>query len=100
MVVNWVTVSSLATAGGTLVLAIATFSAGRSANRADRPAGGNPPGGLRPLLFPSRLDAPTQKIRWVDNPSAHVEGGRASIESVDGVLYMRCRCAMWAPASP
>jgi hypothetical protein len=88
MSVDWVTVSSLATAGGTLVLAIATFSAVRSANRAARTAERNLQVGLRPVLFQSRFDDPVQKIRWVDNHSAHLEGGRAHIEAVDGVLYM------------
>ena len=43
---DWVTISSLATAAGTLVLAVATFASGRSANRTARvaeifvPAGG------------------------------------------------------------
>jgi hypothetical protein len=88
MSVPWVTVSSLATAGGTLVLAIATFSAVRSANRAARTAERNLQVGLRPVLFQSRFDDPMQKIRWVDNHSAHLEGGRAHVEAVDGVLYM------------
>jgi hypothetical protein len=35
---DWVTISSLATAGGTLVLAVATFSSVRSANRSARVA--------------------------------------------------------------
>lgn len=85
---DWVTISSLATAGGTLVLAVATFSAVRSANRAARTAERNLQVGLRPVLFQSRLDDPVQKIRWVDNHYARVEGGRASIESANGVLYM------------
>jgi hypothetical protein len=85
---DWVTISSLATAGGTLVLAIATFSAVRSANRAARTAERNLQVGLRPVLFQSRRDDPTQKIRWADNHWAHVDGGRASIESVDGVVYL------------
>ena len=33
---DWVTASSLATAGGTLVLAVATFAAVRSSNRSAR----------------------------------------------------------------
>jgi hypothetical protein len=88
MSVDWVTVSSLATAGGTLVLAIATFSAVRSANRAARTAERNLQVGLRPVLFQSRFDDPMQKVRWVDNHYAHLEGGRAHIEAVDGVLYL------------
>ena len=35
---DWVTISSLATAGGTLVLAVATFSSVKSANRSARVA--------------------------------------------------------------
>ena len=35
---DWVTISALATAGGTLVLALATFASVRSANRAARVA--------------------------------------------------------------
>jgi len=35
---DWVTISSLATAGGTLVLAAGTFASVRSANRASRVA--------------------------------------------------------------
>ncbi len=35
---DWVTISSLATAGGTLVLAVATFGSVRSANRTARVA--------------------------------------------------------------
>jgi hypothetical protein len=34
---DWTTISSLATAGGTLVLALATFASVRSANRAVSP---------------------------------------------------------------
>ncbi len=33
---DWVTISSLATAGGTLVLAVATFSSVKSADRSAR----------------------------------------------------------------
>ena len=85
---DWVIISSLATAGGTLVLAAATFSAVRSANRAARTSERSFLVALRPVLFQSRRDDPTQKIRWVDNHWAHVEGGQASVESVDGVVYL------------
>ncbi|MEA2566654.1 MAG: hypothetical protein QOD49_1831 [Actinomycetota bacterium] len=85
---DWVTISSLATAGGTLVLAIATFSAVRSANRAARTSERSFLVALRPVLFQSRRDDPTQKIRWVDNHYARVDGGQASIENVDGVMYL------------
>src|ERR1700736_1391644 len=85
---DWVTISSLATAGGTLVLAAATFAAVRSANRAARNAERALLVGLRPVLFSSRLDDPLQKIRWVDDHWATLGGGRAVLEDVDGVIYM------------
>ena len=46
---DWATISSLATAGGTLVLAVATFASVRSANRAARAAEESLLDGLRPL---------------------------------------------------
>ncbi|MGH2717283.1 MAG: hypothetical protein ACRDJU_01730 [Actinomycetota bacterium] len=88
MSTDWATASSLATAGGTLVLAIATFSAIRSANVAARTAERTLLAGLRPVLFPSRLSDPAQEIRWGDNHAATLEGGRSSVEHVDGVVYL------------
>jgi hypothetical protein len=85
---DWATIATLATAGGTLVLAAATFASVRSANRAARTAERALELGLRPLLMPSRLEDPTQKVRWVDEHLAHLEGGRASVEVVDGNIYM------------
>jgi hypothetical protein len=65
-VADWVTISALATAGGTLILAVATFASVRSANRAARAAERALLAGLRPVLMPSRLQDPEQKILWVD----------------------------------
>jgi hypothetical protein len=84
---DWTTISALATAGGTLVLAVATFSSVRSANRAARTAERAYLARLRPVLFPSRPEDPDQKIRWGDGHWAHVPGGRALVEPVDGVVY-------------
>lgn len=86
--VDWSTFSSLATAAGTLVLAVATFSAIRSANTSARTAERTLLAGLRPVLFPSRLTDPAQEIRWGDNHAAVLEGGRSSVEHVDGVIYL------------
>lgn len=61
---DWVTISSLATAGGTLVLAVATFSSVRSANRSARVAELSLLTGLRPVLTPSREDDPVQHVRF------------------------------------
>lgn len=59
---SWQTASSLATGAGTLVLAIATFASVRSANRAARVAEIALQVRLRPLLVPSRLQDPEQKV--------------------------------------
>ncbi len=59
--IDWVTVSALATADGTLVLAVATFASLRSANRAARAAERSLLAGLRPLLMPSRLQDPRDR---------------------------------------
>ena len=48
---DWATISSLATAGGTLVLAMATFASVRSANQSARVAERSLLVGLRPVLF-------------------------------------------------
>ena len=85
---DWATVSALATAGGTLVLAIATFASVRSANRAARTAERALQVGMRPLLGSSRLTDGDIKMSWIDDHRAHVGGGRASIEIVDGRIYL------------
>jgi hypothetical protein len=85
---DWATISALATAGGTLVLAVATFASVRSANRSARIAERSFQVGLRPLVMPSRLEDPMQKIRWLDEHWAHVDGGRASVEVADGNIYL------------
>jgi hypothetical protein len=85
---DWVTISALATAGGTMVLAVATFSSVRSANRAARSAERALQVGLRPVLFSSRLQDPDQKIRWMGDHWARLRGGGAVIECVEGVLYL------------
>jgi hypothetical protein len=86
--VDWVVVSSLATAGGTLVLAIATFASVRSANRAARTAERAYQIGMRPLLGASRLTDADLKMSWVDRHHARVGGGRASIEIDDDRIYL------------
>jgi hypothetical protein len=88
MATDWVTISALATAGGTMVLGIATFASVRSANRAARIAEQALLLGQRPLVMPSRLDDPPEKIMWGDEHWAKVEGGRASVEAVDGNVYL------------
>jgi hypothetical protein len=84
---NWVTISSLATAGGTLVLAIATFASVRSSNRSARIAELSVMASLRPLLMPSRLDDAVQKIGFQDGKWIPVPGGSAVAEATDEAVY-------------
>jgi hypothetical protein len=85
---NWTTAATFATAIGTLVLAIATFAAVRSANRSARIAEAAFEVGLRPVLVTSRLEDPLQKVRWVDDHWAAIAGSQASAEFVDGNIYL------------
>jgi hypothetical protein len=85
---DWVTISALATAGGTLVLAGATFASVRSANRAARVAERSLLAGLRPLLMPSRLDDPPQKIGFADEKWLVADGGGAAAEATDRAVYL------------
>jgi hypothetical protein len=84
---DWVTISALATAGGTLVLARATFASVRSANRAARVAERSLLAGLRPLLVPSRFDDPPQKVNFVDDKWVVAEGGRGVAEVGETAIY-------------
>lgn len=85
---NLTTYAELATAGGTLVLAISTFSAVRSANRAARVAERALMVGLRPLLVPSRLDDGAQKIFYGDGKFQYIQGGRGAAEVEAGNVYL------------
>ena len=85
---DWSTVAQLATAAGTLVLALATFVAVRAANRAARVSEYSMQIGIRPLLMPSRLTDPEQKIMWGDEHWAKLGGSGAVLEEVGDVLYL------------
>ncbi len=85
---DWVTISALATAVGTLVLALATFASVRSAQRAARVAERSLLEGLRPLLLGSKLDDPPQKIGFVDDKWFLAEGGRGIAEVGDSAVYL------------
>src|SRR6266702_2253917 len=101
-VTEWATVASLATAVGTLVLAIATFASVRSANysahAADRAARvaeqtariaeRSLMAAERPLLMSSRLQDPEQKIQFLEGRFVRVDGGAATLQVADGVVYM------------
>jgi hypothetical protein len=86
--VDWVTISALATAAGTLVLAIATFASVRSANRAARVAEQSLLVAIRPLLMPTRVDDPVQKVGFADQKWLHVPGGSSVAEVTDEAVYL------------
>jgi len=81
---DWATIASLATAGGTLVLAVSTFASVKSANRAARAAERSLLAGLRPLLMPSRLQDADQKILFGDGRWIHAPGGGGAAEVAAG----------------
>ncbi len=85
---DWATWSSLATAGGTLVLAVATFASVRSGNRSARIAEQALQEQRRPLFVQSRQEDPNQKIMFGDSHWVTVEGSRGVAEYVDGVVYL------------
>jgi hypothetical protein len=86
--VDWVTISSLATAGGTLVLAVATFQSVRSANRAARVAEQSLLAGIRPLLIPSHLEDPPLKVGYADDHFVRVPGGGGIAELTGDAIYL------------
>ena len=85
---DWVAVSSIATAGATLVLAFATFASVRSANRAARAAERSLLAGLRPVLMPSRPEDPPQKVGFMDDKWFHVPGSGGIAEATDEAIYL------------
>jgi hypothetical protein len=85
---DWATISALATAGGTLVLAGATFASVRSANRAARAAERSLLASLRPLLMQSRLDDPPQKVGFADSHWMVAQGGGGAADVTDEAVYL------------
>jgi hypothetical protein len=85
---DWTTISALATGGGTLVLAVATFASVRSANRSARIAEQALQEQRRPVLVQSRLSDPEQKIMFVDQYWVHVRGGYGAAVHRDEVVYL------------
>ena len=83
-----------------LVLAVATFSSVRSANRAARAAERSLLAGLRPVLMPSRLQDPPQKVSFFDQHWVTIEGGHAAFEVTRRRSTWSSACATPEPASP
>src|SRR5271157_4687384 len=85
---DWATISALVTGAGTMVLAIATFASVRSSNRSARIAEAALQEQRRPVLAPSRLEDPQQKIMFLGGHWVSVAGGRAAVEHIDGIVYL------------
>ena len=82
------TLSNLATALGTLVLAVATFASIRSANRSARVAERALLQGLKPVLVPSRMSDPAEKLMWQDQHWARLFGGRGIADIDQDNIYL------------
>ena len=76
----WSTIASLATALGTLILAVATFSAVRSSNLMAKIAQEQFLVQLQPVLTTSRREDPTLKVDFNDEKWVHIPGGGAVAE--------------------
>jgi hypothetical protein len=87
-VTDWVVVSSLATAGGTLVLALATYASTRSANRSARVAEKSLQLQLQPVLMATRPDDPPEAVTFSDGVVLMAPGGSAVVEEREGNLYL------------
>jgi hypothetical protein len=85
---DWSVIASMATATGTLALAIATFFSIRSANHAARVAERTLLVGLRPVLMPSRAEDRAEDVLFGDDHSLSVRGGLAVVEEVGGRYYL------------
>jgi hypothetical protein len=85
---DWVTISQVATAGGTLVLAVATFASIKSANRSARVAERAMLVAQRPILIPSRLDDPKEHVGFGDRHALDIVGHGGELELADDRLYM------------
>jgi hypothetical protein len=84
----WTTVSSLATAGATLFLAVATFMSVRSGNRTARAAERSMLAALRPLLLASHPHDEEQKVGFMDGKWVKVPGGQGVAEVGDDAIYL------------
>ena len=85
---DWATISSLATAGGTLILAIATFGSVRSANRSAKVAEQAMLAGQRPYVIASREDDPLERVRFGDDVVLEVSGHGGAIKCKHDNVYM------------
>ena len=84
---DWVTISALASAGGTLVLAGVTVASVRSANRAARVAEQSLLVAQRPLLVASRAEDPAVRAGFQDGMWFNIPGGEGAARATDEADY-------------
>jgi hypothetical protein len=70
------------------VLAVATFSSVKSANRSARVAERSLLVGLRPILIPSREDDPPEQVRFGDDQALAVPGHGGAVAVANEHIYM------------
>lgn len=85
---NTAEIASLATAGGTLILAIATFSSTRAANRSARISEKALRLNLRPILVPTREHDDDELIVFGDMRRVRLDGARGAVEVADQAIYL------------
>jgi hypothetical protein len=85
---DWSTIASIGTAGGTLVLAIATFVSVRSSRRSALASERALLAAIRPVLVASRLEDPGEKVGFIDQRWFKVAGGRGVVDVTDEAIYM------------
>jgi hypothetical protein len=85
---DWATVASIATATGTMVLAVATYASVRSANRSTRIAEKSLELSLQPVLVPSRPEDPPERVTFMEGFAIEAPGGGAAVEGRDGNLFV------------
>ena len=85
---DWVVISSVVSAAGTLSLAGTTYISVRSANRAARVAELSLLATLRPLLVSSSPEDATQHVGFFDDVGVDAPGGGAAVAVIDGRIYI------------
>lgn len=85
---DWATISSLATGGGTLILAIATFGSVRQAKRSTELTERALLSNLRPQLVSSHAEDPSQRIMFGDRHWVDIPGHGAVMEYGNGNVYL------------
>ena len=85
---DWATISALATGGGTLALAAATFASVRSSNRSARLAEVALQEQRRPVPFNSRTEDREETVTFRGDHRVSVPGGGAVVEAADEAVYL------------